>query len=475
MFSSRAFLTQFHEFSRRKRLIEERDKIIAAVSGGVDSIVLLDLLAKEQGAFGLTIIVAHFNFQLRGAESDGDEQLVAQRSRHYGFELYIERADTAEFAKHHKIGIQEAARNLRYEFFDKLLLSSGFDKIATAHNADDNTETILLNLFRGAGVAGLSGIPVYREDRRIIRPLLFAERKEIETYAAEEKLAFRNDSSNAKDYYTRNFIRHEVLPPVKDRVNPNVVATVNRSAELFRELDVFLRHTAQQNYEVVVVKDSNEELQLSLSRLRSSPKLIQQYIIMLASEAFAGTKPDYEQVNQILELMEGLTGSQVGIDKSNVVFRDRERLIFRRTEDVPEFKCTIVPNHRYQFDRFWFSSEIVEPKGITLNGKDAEYVDADKIASHELILRSWSQGDSFIPLGMKSKKKISDFFVDEKIPIYEKPTIPILETKSGEVIWVCGCRIDDRFRVTSDTRRVMKLQFSTNKKADESQQQKRQD
>ncbi|MEK7671631.1 MAG: tRNA lysidine(34) synthetase TilS, partial [Bacteroidota bacterium] len=262
---------------------------------------------------------------------------------------------------------------------------------------------------------------------------------------------------------------------VKDRVNPNVVATVNRSAELFRELDVFLRHTAQQNYEVVVVKDSNEELQLSLSRLRSSPKLIQQYIIMLASEAFAGRKPDYEQVNQILELMEGLTGSQVGIDKSNVVFRDRERLIFRRTEDVPEFKFTIVPNHRYQFDRFWFSSEIVEPEGITLNGKDAEYVDADKIASHELILRSWSQGDSFIPLGMKSKKKISDFFVDEKIPIYEKPTIPILETKSGEVIWVCGCRIDDRFRVTSDTRRVMKLQFSTQKKADESQQQKRQD
>ncbi|MEK9136785.1 MAG: tRNA lysidine(34) synthetase TilS, partial [Bacteroidota bacterium] len=196
MFSSRAFLTRFHEFSRRRRLIEERNKIIAAVSGGADSTVLLDLLAKEQEAFGLTIIVAHFNHQLRGAESDGDEQHVAARARHYGFDFYVERANTAEYSRHTKLGIQEAARKLRYEFFDKLLISSGFDRIATAHNADDNAETILLNLFRGAGVQGLSGIPVYREDRKIIRPLLFAQRSEIEEYAQAERLTFRTDSSN---------------------------------------------------------------------------------------------------------------------------------------------------------------------------------------------------------------------------------------------------------------------------------------
>ena len=185
MFSSRAFLTRFHEFSRRRQLIEERDKIIAAVSGGVDSVVLLDLLAKEQDALGLKIIVAHFNHQLQGCEADEDEQHVTQLARHYGFDFYVERANTAKYAQHNKLGVREAARRLRYEFLDKLLLSSGFEKIATAHNADDNAETILLNLFRGAGVQGLSGILVYREDKKTIRPLLFAQRSEIEQHCEQ--------------------------------------------------------------------------------------------------------------------------------------------------------------------------------------------------------------------------------------------------------------------------------------------------
>lgn len=465
MFSSRAFLTKFHEFCRRKRLIEERDRIIAAVSGGVDSIVLLDLLAKEREAFGLSIIVAHFNFQLRGDESDADEAFVSNRARHYGFELYVERADTSAFAAGRKIGTQEAARILRHEFFDKLMLSSGFDKIATAHNADDNAETILLNTFRGAGVAGLSGIPVLRTDRRIVRPLLFAQRKDIEAYAATEHLGFRNDSSNATDAYTRNFIRHNILPLIRERVNPDVVATLNRSAELFRELEAYLKFTARTSYEMVLVKDSTLELQLSVTRLRSNPKLIQHYIIMLAAEQFANCKLDSDQVNSILELTDGLTGSWVPIDKAHVVFRDRDQLVFRRQEDIGEFRFTVLPCHQYWFPHFSFSSEIVTEGNIKHNGKDVEYVDADKVEGHELILRSWQDGDAFIPLGMRSKKKISDFFVDAKIPLYLKRLVPILETRGGEVVWVCGHRIDDRFKVTADTRRILKLQFSTTTEA----------
>jgi tRNA(Ile)-lysidine synthase len=461
MFSARAFLTRFHEYSRRRRLIAERDKIIVAVSGGADSIVLLDLLAKEQEAFGLTIIVAHFNYQLRGTESDGDEQFVAQRARHYGFDFYVERTNTAEYARHTKLGIQEAARNLRYEFFDKLLISSGFDKIATAHNADDNAESILLNLFRGAGVQGLSGIPIYREDRKIIRPLLFAQRPEIEAYAAEEELAFRIDSSNAKDYYTRNFIRHNILPPVKEHVNPNIVQTLHRSAEVFRELEAFLTYTARQNFELLIAKKTDEELHLSILRLRSNPVLLQQYILMLAAERFAHKHLEYDQVNAILELTEGLTGSWVALSKEYVVFRDRENLVLRKTEPLRDFRIMVQPNHRYEFNAFRFSSELITEGGarLTDNG-NAEYIDADRIPASELVLRTWSDGDSFVPLGMKTKKKISDFFVDAKIPIYEKHQIPILETKDGDVVWVCGQRIDDRFKITSDTKRVMKLEFS---------------
>lgn len=461
MFSSHAFLTRFHEFSRRRRLIEERNKIIAAVSGGADSIVLLDLLAREQEALGLTIVVAHFNHQLRGAESDGDEQFVIQRARHYGFELYVERANTGEYALHLKLGIQDAARRLRYDFLDKLLVSSGFDKIATAHNADDNAETILLNLFRGAGVQGLSGIPVYREDRKIIRPLLFAQREEIEQYTQAEQLAFRTDSSNSKDYYTRNFVRHNILPPVKKEVNPNLIPTLNRTADLFRELEAFLTYTARQNFELLISKKAEDELHLSIPRLRSSPALLQQYMIMLAADQFAHRRLDYDQVNAILDLTDGLTGSWVAISREYLVFRDRESLVFRKTDPVNDFKVTVQPNHRYDFERFHFASELVDPKNVRLGAEaNAEYVDADALKASELVLRSWSDGDSFVPLGMKARKKISDFFVDAKIPIYEKHSIPILETKDGQVIWVCGQRIDDRFKITEDTKRVMRLEFT---------------
>jgi tRNA(Ile)-lysidine synthase len=461
MFSSRTFLTRFHEFSRRRRLIEERSKIIAAVSGGIDSIVMLDLLAKEQEAFGLTLVVAHFNHQLRGAESDGDEQHVAQKARHYGFELYVERAPTAEYAKHNKLGIQEAARNLRYDFFEKLLVSSGFDRIATAHNADDNAETVLMNLFRGAGVQGLSGIPVYREDRKIIRPLLFAERRDIELYATEEGLTFRTDATNEKDYYTRNFIRHHIFPPIKEQLSPNVVPTLHRTAELFRELEAFLTYTARQNLEMMVAKKTDEELHISIARLRGNPVLLQQYIVMLAAETFTQKNLDYGQVNAILDLTEGLTGSWVAISKEYVVFRDRENLVMRKTEPIIEFKIPVQPNHRYEFNRFRFSSELLDEKNIDFHGSgEAEYVDADRIAGGDLVLRTWSNGDAFVPLGMKAKKKISDFFVDAKIPLYEKHLFPILETREGEVVWVCGQRIDDRFKITDQTRRVLRLQFS---------------
>jgi tRNA(Ile)-lysidine synthase len=461
MFSSRAFLTRFHEFGRRRHLIEDRNKVIAAVSGGADSTVLLDLLAREQEAYGLTVVVAHFNHQLRGAESDGDEHFVAQRARHYGFELYVERANTAEYARLTKLGIQEGARELRYAFFEKLLISSGFDKIATAHNADDNAETILLNIFRGAGVQGLSGIPVFRDDRKIIRPLLFAQRSEIEEYAKTERLAFRTDSSNKKTHYTRNFIRHTIVPPLKKEVNPNLVQTLSRSADLFRELEAFLTYTARQSCEMILTRKSEDELLVSIPRLRGNPVLLQQYIIMLAAEQLAHKRLDYDQVNAILDLTEGLTGSWVAISKEYVVFRDRENLVMRKTDPVGDFRITVQPNHRYEFERFRFASEVVDPAQAQFTDSGtAEFIDADAVATGELVLRSWSDGDSFVPLGMKAKKKISDFFVDAKIPIYEKRQIPILETKDGQVVWVCGQRIDDRFKVTDETRRVMKLEFT---------------
>ncbi|MDH4069082.1 MAG: tRNA lysidine(34) synthetase TilS [Ignavibacteria bacterium] len=462
MFSSRTFLTRFHEYSRQRRLIEDRGKIIAAVSGGVDSVVMLDLLAREAETLGLSVIVAHFNHQLRGEESDADEEHVAQLARHYGYEFYVERSTTGEYAKHYKLGIQEAARKLRYRFFDRLLVSSGFDRVATAHNADDNAETVLLNLFRGAGVQGLSGIPVFREEAKVIRPLLFAPRIDIEQFALHEQLEYRKDSSNEKDLYSRNYLRHHIFPLVKENINPSVVQTLQRSAELFRELEAFLTYSSAQSFEMMVAKRNEDELHLSIPRLRSNPVLMQQYVVMLAAKQFAQKQLEYEQVNGILSLTEGLTGAWVPLSREYVVFRDRENLVFRKAEEPPEFHVSVQPNHRYEFDQFLFSSETVPGSDFVAGSGNGsvEFLDADRVGDEPLVLRTWEDGDAFVPLGMKASKKISDFFVDEKIPIYQKHHIPILETRTGDVVWVCGHRIDDRFKVTDETVRVIKVEFS---------------
>ena len=461
VFSSISFVTRFRDYSRRRRLFDERSKIIVAVSGGADSSVLLDLFVKERQASGLMVIAAHFNHQLRGQESDGDEQHVAHMAERHGVELYVERANTAEYARHSKLGIQEAARKLRYEFFDKLLISSGYDKVATAHNADDNAETMLLNLFRGAGVHGLAGIPVIRPDKKVIRPLLFAQRRDIEQYAQSERVEYRDDSSNDTDHYTRNFIRHHVVPQIKDQVNPNLVQTLHRSAELFRELETYLTYNARTILDFVVTARKDDEVHLAISRLRSNPALLQQYVVLLAAEDFTGRKLEYDQVNALLRLTEGLTGSWLSLTSDAVVFRDRDDLVMRRSEPLSEFRITVQPNHRYEFNRFRFASQVLPGNQIVPDEhREFEYVDADRIQNSELVLRTWSDGDAFVPLGMTSKKKISDFFVDAKIPIYEKHNFPILETKNGDVVWVCGQRIDDRFKITSETKRVLKLEFS---------------
>ena len=458
-FAAHTFRSRFREHLIRRRLLGERSRILVAVSGGVDSTALLDLLANERDHLALTLAVAHFNHQLRGTESDEDEQFVADRARAHGMECYVERADTAEVARLSKRGVQEAARTLRYDFFAKLLLSTGFDRVATAHNADDNAETVLLNLFRGAGVQGLAGIPVFRSDRNIIRPLLFAERKEIAAYAQEVGLPFRQDSSNDTDHYTRNFVRHRVLPLVQEQINPTVVQTLSRTSEVFRELEAYLSYNARHHLDLIATRRTADDLHLAIPGLRGVPVLLRQHILMLAAERFSGRRPDFDQTARLLDLMDGTTGAWVPLSEDHVVFRDRDALVFRRAEPMSDFRIVVQQNHRYDLGGFHFSSELLAGVPDQVAARPAELVDADKLRTGDLILRSWSDGDAFMPLGMRTMKKVSDYFVDAKVPVYEKRRFPILETTDGKIVWVCGQRIDDRFKVTDDTRRVLKLEF----------------
>jgi len=456
MDASSAFQSNFRAFCQRRRLLGEHQKLIVAVSGGVDSAVMLDVLVRERG---LQLCVAHFNHCLRGPESDADEAFVRERAKQYGVEFYGERADTAAFARIGRMGIQDAARTLRYAFLENLLVSTGFDRIATGHTADDNAETVLLNLFRGAGVQGLSGIPVYRKDTSVIRPLLFATRAEIDAYARERNIPFRSDSSNEHDDYRRNFIRHRIVEVLRSEGFPAIVTTLQRTADLFRELEIYLTHHARQLLDLALVNRTSETLHLSIAALRGNPVLLQQYVILLAGEDFTGSRPDADAVGRVLGLMDSAPGAWIPLLGDQAVYRDREELVFRRGEQVPEFRIVVQQNHRYEFRSFRFSSELLEQVPESLNG-DAEYVDADRVTGSDLVLRTWTNGDAFIPLGMHDHKKVSDFFIDAKVPLYEKRLFPILETRDGEIVWLCGLRIDDRFKVTEDTRRVLKLQFA---------------
>lgn len=446
--------TRFHEYSRTHGLIGEHDSVIAAVSGGVDSMVLLDLLAGEAGR---PLVVAHFNHQLRGAESDGDETAVAERARAYGAAYHAGRADTAGEAALRRQGIQETARDLRYAFLRGLKESLGADRIATAHHADDNAETILLHLLRGSGVQGMAGIPVYRKDDGIIRPLLFARREEIEAYAREEGIPFRNDSSNAKDAYTRNAIRHRLVPLLRELIGPSVVDIISRSGENIRAAAAFIDEEVRRARASCLLPGSDGAIRFSIPGLLTLHPFLRRHVLL-----GSGAELESAHVEAILGLAEGASGGRIQLPGGFEAARDREEIIIRPRRTDEEFSIAVEPGREYRVAEFRFASAFVDRAGqIPGTGRTTEYVDADRIASRPLRLRSWRDGDAFVPLGMSSRKKISDFFVDEKVPVQEKHRVPILATDDGEIVWVCGRRIDDRFKITPSTRRVLKLEFTS--------------
>ena len=452
------FINRFKEFIQKNKLISPEDKIIVAVSGGVDSVVLLDVLNELKSQLKLELIVAHFNHKLRGTESDEDENFVKKFASELGIECYVRSEDTKEYCKSKKISIQEGARELRYNFFETLRLIKGFDKIATAHNANDNAETVLLNLFRGSGINGLAGIQMKRGN--IIRPLLFATRDEIEEYAYEKGLTYRVDSSNFKTTYRRNYIRLNLLPLISENINPGIIETLNRTAQIFSELSEFIRHEALKIIKFVAVEENPGKILIDIQRLKNYLFFIQESVIISTIETFFNERIDFARVLSVLNLIDSTPGSSMMISKDLFVYRDRQYLVFIRKPELFETEvfAYVHPGEKYETDFFVFSSEFVKKEDVQFNrNPQVEYIDAELIAD-ELILRNWQPGDWFIPLGMKGRKKLSDFLIDLKIPVYEKRKILVLESE-GKIVWVCGFRLDDRFKITDSTQKILKIEF----------------
>lgn len=425
---------------------------------------MLHLFLALRESWNLELTVAHVNHQLRGDESDADEMFVRTAAQQCGVPFFSMRVNTLEYAHQHGMSKQLAARELRYHFFDELRQQLHADAIATAHTADDNAETVLMNALRGSGIHGLAGIPVRRKQGNVIRPLLFAYRSEIEQYAREASVAFRRDSSNNSPAYTRNFVRLSLMPMLQEQLNVNsprqrgvnIAQSLNRLSTLMRDVEERLRIQTQAVYHQVVATNGAATTLHIPTFLKQSP-LVQDEILLTLFRRL-GIEPHAEKIHSTLHLCGGQTGHWLSLSKSLRVYRDRNHLLFDRNPQPEPFSYTVEVGKDYNFATFRFASRMESsvPQRFT-QPLTTQYVDAGKLG-RALVLRSWREGDWFMPLGLHGKKKLSDFFIDRKVSLTEKHRIPVLESE-GAIVWVCGYRLDERFMITPHTTSTVKLEY----------------
>ncbi|MBN1108020.1 MAG: tRNA lysidine(34) synthetase TilS [Bacteroidales bacterium] len=434
-------LREFKNYIEEEKLAGSGNRILAAVSGGIDSMVLADLLTRAGFDFG----IAHCNFSLRASESDADEALVRSYAAKDKKAFFSIRFDTPGYAREKGISVEMAARELRYEWFEKIRSENGFDLIAVAHNLNDNIETMLLNLIRGTGIAGLTGIRP--EAGRIIRPLLFATRKSIEEYALKHRVSFREDQTNSDTLITRNKIRHEVIPLLM-QINPSVEFTLNETTERLLEVKrTFMSYTDMLSKELFsvngnVIKASLPELAFHLGNSSVLYELFRPYGV-------TGS-----MIPTLVRVIRGKTGSRL-FTSSHLILKDRkEILISENNSEQKEFE--VIENFQELTRSVFFSAveirEIDNDFSIRPDTNIA-YLDNEKVI-FPLIIRKWRKGDAFHPLGMEKSKKLSDYFIDRRYSRIKKEEILLLES-AGKIVWIIGDRIDNRFRITSDSSRAL--------------------
>jgi tRNA(Ile)-lysidine synthase len=454
---SPALYEALKRFVQSNGLIQKGSNVLTAVSGGVDSVVMLDLLARLSSEWNLELAILHVNHQLRGRESAGDEKFVERLAEHYKVRMYTARVRTRDEAARKKISIQEAARHLRYAFFVAKRLELSADVVATAHNANDNAETMFLNFLRGTGIDGVAGIPLQRRDDAIVRPLLFATRPEIAAYAMEKKLKYREDSSNRTDKYSRNFVRRKIFPLLEKRLNPSLVKTFSNSSRVFRNCADFLEEYVGGVYPKVVT-GGEDEFCFQREALRRQHAYVQQ---MVVHRAFVekGIELSAERVLSLVSLLHGEKGSRIDCGNGWTAESGADHILLSRRRPGSAFSYLLEKEGTVTSD--FFSLSVRKCRNVPNKlGVDSsiEYVDAGKVR-FPLRVRSWRQGDAFVPLGMKHRKKVSDLFVDLKISRTAKERIPIVES-NGNIVWIAGCRIDDRYKITPSSHGAYKLSIS---------------
>ena len=431
---------RFVEFIEQNSLFTPASKVLAAVSGGMDSVLMAHLLKAAGYNFG----IAHCNFMLRGPEADADQQFTMRLAKSLGVTFHTVNFNTQQYAAENKISIQMAARDMRYSWFDQISESAGYHTIALAHHQNDTIETILLNLTRGTGIAGLHGIlPL---NGRLVRPMLFLTRQEIEEIINSQALQYAEDASNASVKYARNKIRHKVIPLLKE-LNPNLEATFEHNLRNFRDLEILLNDKVQALKQELLVVQGNE-VHIDIEKVNElSPKRL---LLFKLLQPYGFTHHVVDDLLSALHKHAGRGFASAGYK----LFIDRGRLIIlaKGEETVTEVGInpddTNITYHNYQLKLQHEDSPLIvknNPLGVS--------IDSD-LLQYPLTLRSWQHGDVFYPLGMKTKQKLSDFFVHQKVPLHKKNNVPLLVNGNGDIMWVGGYRPDERYKVSDNTKKV---------------------
>lgn len=435
-------LIRFKRYIEENKLFNIEDKLLLAVSGGRDSMLLLWLCHQA----GIDMVVAHCNFNLRGAESDGDEELVRTYCAQHKIPFYKRDFDTKNYSLSRKISIQMAARELRYRWFESLRLEIGAKAILIAQHMNDHVETVLFNMSRGTGLKGLSGIHAIKEGSAIIRPLLFLTHKEITAAVKFYEIPYRDDSSNFSNKYARNKIRLDIVPQFEE-LNPDFLMIMDENIKRFQEADEMLRELIHDLRSQLFLPQNDGSYFIELNNLKNM-SLSKHYYLF---EPFGFSK---SVLADMISCYDGESG-RIFQSNSHEILLDRQLLILSTKTINRASKIITADENQVLWEPY--NIRIEQSQDTTIE-KDQHIAKVDyALLKFPLTIRTWQEGDYFYPLGMNGKKKVSDFFIQQKLNLFEKKYVPILVNGTGEIIWIMNYRMDDRFKMTDNTQKVLKL------------------
>ncbi len=457
-------VTQFREYIQKENLFHPKDKLLLAVSGGVDSVALCELCKQA----GFDFSMAHCNFRLRGAESERDKQFVKELAEKWGVDFYVKDFDTEKYAAANKVSIQVAARELRYAWFYQLIDNEQFANsnneikaadslspqarpianwIITAHHLDDNIETLLMNFFKGTGVAGLRGI-LPKHDK-IVRPLLFAKKEELISFAKANELKWIEDSSNASDKYSRNYFRHQVIPLVQ-QIFPEAESNLADNIQRFREIEQLYKQSINL-HKKKLLEYKGSEVHIPVLKLKKTEPLQSVLYEIIKEYGFSAN-----QTQDVMALLDAENSKYVQ-SSSHRIIKNRNWLIIAPLLSEEAHHILIeetVRNLKFEIGNLLIE-QIPNSRQPIPDSPTTAMLDASKI-QFPLILRKWKQGDYFYPLGMQKKKKLSRFLIDQKLSKTDKEKVWVLEMDK-KIIWVVGMRIDDRFKISQSTQNIFSI------------------